>query len=736
MEATGKDAQRVVRPAGGAAAAVDRALEEFAAWKLSQPLSRQMKSIANSAVGRLRAALNELEASLPEVVEKDMLAGAIEELSRTHCAFTVQQTRNVWREAFRWLCRNRFIALSYERCVLPADGRDPYDPDVEMDGFPEALHGIYPRSIVPVRAASVILRNERVPEGVRKEFYLAVANMPECKTHKTRETHWQSVRKLALDLELNSLSELASPEGARRLLGHFQHLGYNGSCSPIKRFRAIFNALGTAELMVNPFSLKEKTAIGSRWIIDYEKLQKQRTLRGFRVIRGRRHKVIAGREVECRLPNSGLEKIASFGNPALRDWRARRKEELQATFKEAQENQIARIALHCPPRPTEMRAMNQGGWSPVAEDPSEQMFELRNNARPNRLKHRPDWIVHRSCIEELEELWNLRRAYFSSRGDIDNRESTDDTMNGAGIAMWVNPFDGTRMRNVYLNGALRSALRRMGVDADLAGNATMYWLRKAHQAYARSHSGGVGDKFIAENAGHSEETMRGRYDGPEQLARAEHLRKNLWAPLGVVKDTAPPAGARQQLTGSSAVGTAMGAAELESLAKALVHRDGGNSLENTLVSQDQVRNAARQAGLLMDFRSAAVALDLDVRSVERWCASGHLRPVRDQGERLLWKADVAALAGCLTPDEAAKHLPYSSRHIRNLVHSGQIPGAISVGKNIRIPLTSLREFEARRRKGGRAELPNRRPKTSATDASKELFAESTGNSREVSHTAL
>lgn len=735
MEAAEKDAQAVGRPVGDAAAAVDRALEEYTTWRLSQPLGRQMKSITRTAVRRLRAALNGLETPLAEVVEKDMLVGVLEGLSRTHSAFMVEQTRNVWREAFRWLCRHRFIALSYERCVLPADGRDPYDPDVKMDGFPEALRGIYPRSIVPARAARVILRNERVPEGVRKEFYLAVANMPECKTHKTRDTHWQSVRKLALDLELKSLSELASPEGARRLLGHFQHLGYNGSCSPIKRFRAIYNALGTAELMVNPFSLKEKTAIGARWIIDYEKLQKQRTLRGFRVIRGRRHKMIAGREVECRLPNSGLEKIASFGNPALRDWKTRRKEELLTTFREAQENQIARFALHCPPRPTEMRAINQGGWSPVPEDPSGQMFELRNNARPNRLKHRPDWIVHKSCIEELEELWNLRRAYFSGRGDIDKRESTDDTMNGAGIAMWVNPCDGTRMSTFYLNAALRSALRRMGVDAGLARHVTMYWLRKAHQAYARSHSGGVGDKFIAENAGHSEETMRGRYDGPEQLARAEHLRKNLWAPLGVVKDAAAPAGARHQLTGSSAVSTAMGAADLESLAKALVHRDGGNSLENTLVSQDQVRTAARQAGLLMDFRTAADALDLDVRSVERWCASGHLHPVRDQGERLLWKAEVAALAGCLTPDEAAKHLPYSSRHIRNLVHSGQFSGAICVGKNIRIPLTSIREFEARRRKGGRSELPNRRPKTSVTDASRGLFVESDGKISEVSHAA-
>lgn len=647
-----------------------------------------------AAIERLKEVLIKIDAPITKVVAEDSIAPYLESLPL--CDRSKARYKIEWRGAFRWLCKARHLALAYDRCAVPAGDLDRHNPYAVPSGFAEAWTGVWPASIMDYKIARSIASNGRVAPGVKKDYRMALKHL-RSRTECTREYHWDIIRKVALDLNLQSLKDVASVAGAKVLLEHFQRCGYDRKNRVIRSLYTIFKALAEAGLMGNPFKLKERTADGDMdWIIKFAALPEHSERRKFSQINGKRHISVQGRTVECRLRDDDLRMIKAYGNPALRNWRSKPAAELLSTFVEAQQNQIARTVLYHPPRPAELACMNWEGWEKLEGTGGQNYYVVRNNMRINKKKKRPDWVVPASFIEELRELWSLRRAALAACNDRDNIVSHRIPMVYPGVAMWINPSRGTRIHNQHMIKGLRKALLRIGIDEVRARHATVYWMRKGHQTFARNQSRGRDDKYIAEQAGHSEEMMRHSYDGPDALIRAEHLSNSLWVPLGVVRAPAT--------AGSTAVGGAITGAEclqsteLSDLVAAIAAPASGAIAGGD--QREQVWKAARDRGLLCSFAEASDMLDVEVRTLERWAEQGGLNPIHLDGHRYLFRAQVNAYAQCLTPDEAGRQLGLSGRQVRNLVHDKKIPGAVVLGKKILIPVAAVRAYQGSRRTDG------------------------------------
>jgi hypothetical protein len=676
-----------------------KALREHLAARQASLLGPDEKAMARTAMDHLEKVIREAGVPLEEFVREDKLAPYVERLKARVCDKYLEQLKIAWRFAFRDLCRKGLLALDYGLCVVPADEKDPHDFEKCERGFPEAVLSVFPRCIVPKCTAKAIKANAAVPDEIKKEYRQLIANVVECKRDSTRAVYWFIFRQISHDMKIKSFKrDLASEAGAERLMQYFIRMKYVRGAGVIMRIRTVFSILKRAGLMDNPFDLKKETPTGLKYVIDFHALPETSPKQKFLKHNGRRHTKVDGVLVECRLRDEDIGKIREYGNPQLKAWKKSPPEERERLFRESQENMIARTVLFHPPRPLELWSMNHGEWGPVEDDRNHEYAMLFNNGHEHRRKRRPDRVVPKTYIHELEALWELRRALFAGRGDVDLKESYSPGMRRAGVAMWANPRTGVRVSPMCLRRTLRAALLRMGINPARAKRATIYWIRKGHQTFARNQSGGQGDKFLSEQAGHSESIMKRHYDGPETMARANHLKKSLWGPLGVVPvtDVGPvgPAGpvagagpsAVQYLQGEELLAFAV---ELEKMGKA----DGQAPVEAGEL-QDRVRRAVLQIGLFTTFPEAGKVLDVDVRTLERWAEQGHIRVAHVEGRRYLLKAEVNKLAQSLSAEDAGKLMGLCGRQVRNLIRAGVLKGVISHGKKYLIPLASVREYMA------------------------------------------
>ncbi len=681
-------------------AQVAAALDDFLKARLASPLKVDQKAMTRVGVDHLKRALKEARLPLADFVAQDGLARYIDKLEQRVSAKYIEHLKEIWRHAFRFLCGRRLLAMDYARCVVPSEQKDPYDLETAERGFDEAWLGIFPRSILPRKAAASIRANEAVSDAVKKEFRHLVANRPERRRDSTGAVYWFCIRELANDLKLQSLKELADLEGAKRLMAYFLRKGYVRDSATVRKIRMFYSALQDLGLMGNPFKLKARIGEVLVWAIDFNRLPETSPRSKFFRVEGRRHTRIDGEAVECRLPEAEVHRIAAFGNPALRGWRSRPAAELKAVFREAQENLLARTVLYHPARPVEVESMNWRDWR-LCETSEHGDVILRNNAVAHRRKKRPDRVVPAAYIQELETLMELRRAVFGPLGDPDKAESVKPGMRRRGMAMWAHPEHGRRMTALTLRRALRAALLRMGVPKAIASRVTFYWFRKAHQTLGRNHAKGLGDKFLAAQAGHSENVMKKHYDGPEVTACADFLRENVWRVTGVVP--AAPGGKQRPGTvpGGGAAGEYVQGADLSRFAAEFLtglSRSATQGLTVAEVAQNMNR-AALKAGLFVSFQEAADTLEVDLRTIERWETSGVIKVVRLERDRYIMKAQVNELAQCLSPEEAGRQVGMSGRQIRNLIHDGKFKGAIACGKKWLLPWSSVRAFQGGGRRG-------------------------------------
>jgi hypothetical protein len=685
------------------------ALDEFQAERLASPLGDDQKQMTRLGVGHLKKAIEEAGMPIEEFIAKDGLAAYILRLEKHVSPGYLNHLKDIMRQAFRHLCQKKLLALDYGRGPVPSEeSKDPHSFESYERGFPEAWLTIYPKTIMPPKIAGAITANAKIPDGVKRDYRLIIANRKELKTDATRVVFWFLIRQMALDMGISSLRELGNEAGASRLMEYFRAKGYRKDASTVRKIRALFNTMEELGLCANPFGIKRRMGEVLQLVIDLDRLPEVSPNQKYFRINGKRHIKDQGRMIECWLHPEEIKKIAAYGNPALNRWEGLSAKELEKLYEEAQGNAIARIALFLPPRPMEVWAMNYGEWKEIEDDETGEFMIILNNAREHRRKKRPDRVAPTVYIRDNEKLWRLRRAAFGAKGDIDMRESFNCGLRRPGIAMWVNPKTGKRLSPKCIREALRAALLRMGIKPERVLHATIYWQRKGVQTISRNHAKGQGDKHIAAQAGHSEDILRRHYDSPEFLATAEHLREHLWAPLGVVETPAGSAGpSGQGKAASSSAAHYVGSDELARLGAELfkVFRETGAAAEGGLQTGELVRltnMAALRAELLCTFDEASTRLGVDIRTLERWADTHRVEKLSIDARRYLLKARLNELAQCLSPEEAGRFLNLSGRQVRNLINDGKFPDAQALGKKWLIPMAALRAYQASHGDGAKA----------------------------------
>lgn len=673
------------------------AFDEFVEQRLDSALGPDQKAQTIQGIDHLERAFMGADIPLQEFVDDDGMCAYIDQLEMGISPGYLAHLMGIWRQAFRYLCTKRLLQLDYSRCPVPADEKDPFDLSKVERGYPEAWVGVYPASIMPKHTARAIRFNAAVPEKIVHEYQLVIKNIPDRRRDATSVAWWFVVRQLTIDMRLKSLKELASVEGGARLMEYFLRKGYVRDAITIRKIRTLYNHLQNLGMCGNPFKLRTRQGEVMRYVIDFQRLPESSSKQTFFRIRGRRHTKIDGEAVECRLLTEDMKKIAQYGNPAVKSWRERPVEELEAAFREAQENLIARTVLFFPPRPIEFWSMGYGTWSQIEDCENGEFVMIPNNAVEHKRKRRPARPVPATYIRELEDLWKLRRALFAAKGDPDLKESFSPSMIHANVAMWIDPKTGRRLSRTLIVKALRRALLRAGVKESRAKRATLYWFRKTHQSFSRTHAKGAGDKLLAAQAGHSEETMKAKYDGAELLAQAEHMREHLWGPMEVMSAAPKPSGdTPRPATTAPSVAQYFQSADLGQLAAELLASSSSAEKPAELEAGElrrRVHAAALKAGLLSTFTEASQVLDLDIRTIERWADDNRVDKILIDGRRYILKAQINELAGCLSPDEAGRQLGLTGRQVRNLINNGELKGVIEMGKKWLIPLASLRAHQ-------------------------------------------
>lgn len=668
-------------------------LDEFLAQRLASPLSRAQKDQTRQGVDHLRQALTEVDIPLAEFVADDGLAAYIDALEKRVSPGYMAHLMDIWRQAFRFMCEKKLLALDYARCAVPSYEKDPHDFSKCERGFPEALLGIYPESIVPRHTARSIRSNEAVAPEVRREFRLMIPNIKDRRRDATSVAWWNLVRQLALDLKLKSLKELEDIAGAARFMDYFLRRGYVRSASTVRKARMLYIHLERLGLARNPFNLTSKQGEVTGYVIDFQRLPVTSPKQKFRRVRGKRTTKIDGVDTVCSHTTKEMRAIAEYGNPALKSWRRQPPEKLESVYREALENLIARTVLFYPPRPIEFWSMNYKCWSELDQADSNGDCVIHNNAFEHKRKRRPDRAVPATYVHELEELWQLRRARFASIGDPDLKDSFGPGMLQPGVAMWAHPKTGRRLSRTVIVEMLRRALLRMGLSEGRAKRSTLYWHRKAHTSFARTHSKGQGDKLLAAQEGHSEDVMVGSYDTSELGAQGDHMREHLWEPMGVVPKKERTGDAVRPAAQAPSSAQYFQSADLVQLAAQLLSVGEGKPGEiGATELKRMVHEAALKGNLLHTFPEVAKILGCDLRTIERWAEDERVEKILIDGRRYITKGQVKELSQCMSCDEAGLQLGRSGRQVRNLIDAGEII-AISMGKKRLIPLANLRAYQ-------------------------------------------
>lgn len=197
--------------------------------------------------------------------------------------------------------------------------------------------------------------------------------------------------------------------------------------------------------------------------------------------------------------------------------------------------------------------------------------------------------------------------------------------------------------------------------------------------------------------------LRTFYDSPDALARGEHLRDHMWAPLGVVpvvKSAYSPPGSARPAAFSAATQHIDGASLSRLTAELFdMPREQGVAIADKLPAADLDRitaSMALRAGLLCSYQEAATMLNVDLRTIERRGDRKIVRPIRLDSHRHLLKAQVKEIAQSLSPEEAGKHIGLTGRQVRNLIHDGKLQGALPRGRNWMVPWTAILSYQTGR----------------------------------------
>lgn len=135
------------------------ALDEFLEERLASALGPDQKAQTRQGIDHLKRAFMEADIPLRDFIDADGLCPYIDQLEMAISPGYLAHLMDIWRQAFRYLCTKKLIALDYSRCAVPAHQKDPHDFSKSEYGFPEALLGIYPLSIMPRHTARSIRMN-------------------------------------------------------------------------------------------------------------------------------------------------------------------------------------------------------------------------------------------------------------------------------------------------------------------------------------------------------------------------------------------------------------------------------------------------------------------------------------------------------------------------------------------------------------------------------------------------
>jgi hypothetical protein len=231
----------------------------------------------------------------------------------------------------------------------------------------------------------------------------------------------------------------------------------------------------------------------------------------------------------------------------------------------------------------------------------------------------------------------------------------------------------------------------------------LYWHRKAHTSFARTHSKGQGDKLLAAQEGHSEDVMVGAYDTSELAAQGDHMSEHLWEPMGVVPKKDRAVDAARPVTQATSSAQYFQSEDLVQLAAQLLAAGEGKPGEMGAVElKRMVHEAALKGKLLHTFPEVAKILGCDLRTIERWAEDDRVEKILIGGHRYITKGQVKELSQCMSCDEAGLQIGRSGRQVRNLIDAGEIV-AISMGKKRLIPLANLRAYQnGKGSKGGKS----------------------------------
>lgn len=611
-----------------------------------------------------------------------------------------KELMGVLRGLLEALCAKGFLELAYERCVLPADGMEPHADPRGLKGFAEAVTGIYPMWLVPERFKRAIDYNAEVSAVVRGEFRAFADKHKKKLNEKTLNCYWETIRNLAKSTEIQSLKELEGYAGVAKLQGIIDARNFCTTTSTLIHLKRILGAMFKEQ---SPFKMKDASGDLAVTVPDAPINPVIKDGASFHK-NGKRHKVIKGEVMECRIRSHDLKKLVHFEDPAFKVWREASPSELARLYRVAQEDALVKFWAIIKDRPAELMAHNINDWKLIVaqdEDPDSQMFDgdgyIFNNYRESTKKQRPTKPFPRWLAKMLRELWLLRRAYFATKGDCDNLQSQEIGLLRSGVPLWVDTRTGRRASDGQLLEMLRRGLVRAGLKPDVVEHITGYWFRKG--VISTEYSQGKIDAFIEKTGGHTEKTAHDAYITEEMAPLVLHERETYWRFLGINRvalDGGAPGGGGRQALG-----------EVKETARRILEQLKEQVPGVRELSQAQLDAVASTVAFNADGRvkekEAAKMLGISPSTTRRWVVLGLLEKFREGGRVYYLKAQLKSFLetySFLTP--AAELIGKSTSYLRRLCRDGIIIGAKKIGgKSYLLPWAYVRSRVAEREKGSR-----------------------------------
>lgn len=601
----------------------------------------------------------------------------------------------VLRGILEELCEKGHLALAFDRCFIPADGLDRHMTSRGLEGFPEALTGVLPGWLIPERFMRGIKNNAGVPPAVREEMAVFAQKSKRKLNEKSQVLYWGTARKLAKDTAIKSLKELQGPEGAAKLHAYIEAMKYDSSTSTVVHIRHIFHKLFGEE---SPFKLRGPD---KELLIQVPEPPLNPVIKeGSRFRKNKkRHEVIGGVVMECRIRSADLKRMVQAKDQALDDWRKAPQKELGRLFREAQENELVKYWAIIKDRPAELRAHNVSDIKLVEADansPDSQALAgdgyILNNYRESTKKSRPDKPFPKFMGKRLNALWLLRRAFFKTKGDCDLKPSKEIGILRVGVPLFVDPRTGQRASDGAILEMLRRGLLRTGMDPEVVDRVSGYWLRKG--VISTEWEQGKLKEFTEKTNGHKIKTAHSTYITEEIVPWVVHERETYWKFLGINRAALDaPEG---HGTGPQALGA------VKETARKLLEQLKGQVPGLQDMTQGQLDALASSVTFDGDGRltekETAKLIGKSKSTVLRWVELGLLEKFREAGRVFYLKSQVRSFLetfSFLTP--AAKIIGVSSRYLRRQCSEGKISGAKQIGgKSYLIPWTEVRARAAAR----------------------------------------